>query len=149
MAMTENAAARVNKKDNQRIAMQLRKSGATYEQIGKQLDVSKATAWRYVKEAVAEAREEVRESAQELIEIETQRLDAMLVPMLKRAVEGSEKAVMAVLKIQERRAKYLGLDTPAELNVNVEPKADLEKLSDEELDAFEALMEKAKADEAT
>lgn len=48
----------------------------------------------------------------DLVEIENERLDAMLVPLMANARLGSMDHIETVLKIMDRRAKLLGLDAP-------------------------------------
>ena len=52
----------------------------------------------------------VREPVEQLVGLELRRLDALLRGMYKRAVAGNLFALDRALKIQERRAKSLGLD---------------------------------------
>ncbi|WP_102158699.1 hypothetical protein [Zhihengliuella halotolerans] len=96
-------------------ALQLRAARLNYRQIADRLyngDVG--NCWRDIQKAVNDLQQEavVEVRAQEI-----ELLDQIARPMIKRVMEhGDEKAAMVVLKVMERRAKYLGLDAPAELH---------------------------------
>ncbi|MGV2855404.1 hypothetical protein ACNPON_17640 [Glutamicibacter sp. AGC13] len=95
-------------------ALQLRAARLTYQQIADRLyNGDRGNCWRDIQKAIsaqeAEAVNEVR--AQEVL-----LLDELARPQIKKALEtGDDKAVMAVLRIMERRAKYLGLDAPTQV----------------------------------
>lgn len=91
-------------------AVRLRTLGHTYEQIGERLGVTRQAAHGYVRDSLAALRAQTAESAEDVRDQELARLDAMLVPMLEAAAAGQQTAVDRVLRIQERRAKLLGLD---------------------------------------
>lgn len=93
-------------------ALQLRKKGHTYDQIAKKMGFSsRATAFRSVQSAI---RDITKEPAKDVLELEVSRLDAMLSGLWEKATEGDDKAVIAALRIMDRRAKYLGLDQAPE-----------------------------------
>ena len=87
--------------------MKLRLAGASYAAIADKLDCSKSQAHRDVKDALDEIK---REPAQQVLDMELQRLDQMLLGLYKPSVSGDVKAVLATLRIMDRRARYLGLD---------------------------------------
>lgn len=88
-------------------ALQLRAKGASRDTIAAELDVHPVTAWRYIRDAIAEL---PREPAEEVRALELERLDAMQAALWPKALRGNVGAIDRVLKIMERRAKYLGLD---------------------------------------
>lgn len=55
-----------------------------------------------------------REAAEEIRRIELDRIDRMLAAVSPQAEDGDLQAVQTAIKLQERRAKLLGLDAPAE-----------------------------------
>lgn len=69
-------------------------------------------AYKDVQRELERVRAEVEETAQEIRQIELDRLDEMLKGLWIRARRGDEKAVDRVLKIIERRCKMLGIDAP-------------------------------------
>lgn len=94
-------------------ALQLRAARLSYQQIADRLyNGDKGNAYRDIQKAISnqekEAVEEVR--AQEIL-----LLDELARPQIKKALEGDEKAVTALLRIMERRSKYLGLDAPTQV----------------------------------
>jgi hypothetical protein len=90
-------------------AMQYRIMGYTFEQIGDQLGVTRQAAHQMVLEGLAAT---LQEPSDELRTLEVSRLDQMLVKVYEDAVKGDIRAIDSVLKIQERRAKLLGIDAP-------------------------------------
>lgn len=89
-------------------AVELRKAGATFEEIATALGYSnKGTAYRAVEQALKEAQ---REPALQLIELEVQRLDMMLRALWPAVVRGQLGAVDRAIRVAERRARLLGLD---------------------------------------
>lgn len=98
-------------------ALKLRRAGATYADIAKQLDLSSpAHAYEYVKETLLEM---VKEPAQEVLQLELERLDAMLLHLQPKIATGDTKAISTALTIMERRARYLGLDAPAKQETTI------------------------------
>lgn len=101
MAITKARRERMAK------ALNLRQRGLSYQEIGRTLRVSHSTAYDDVQDAL---REITREPAEAVLTIELSRLDAILTPMINKAMEGDAFATDRVLRIMERRARYLGLD---------------------------------------
>ena len=112
--MAQRLSPRSVESHNRRIkALQLRASRLTYQQIADRLyNGDRGAAWRDIRKAIdnqeAEAVAEVR--AQEVL-----LLDQLARPQLKKALEGDEKAALVLLRIMERRSKYLGLDAPTQI----------------------------------
>lgn len=102
-------------------ALEYRARGWTYERIAKELGVSINTAYLDTNKALEEVREQAKEAAQEVMEIELRRLDDWLRALDLRIQLGQPTAIQAALKIQERRAKLLGLDAPTPTNVEPVP----------------------------
>jgi hypothetical protein len=103
----------VNQQSNESRALQLRMSGATYEQIGALMGLGTSTVYEMVKRALATANAEIRQNAAHHRELEARRLDQMMVSLWGSAVtKGPDQygAVEKVLRIMERRAKLLCLD---------------------------------------
>lgn len=98
-------------------AVAMRIGGATYEQIGKHLGVTKATVYRTILEALKQNAAQVAESAAELREIEAQRLDALQAALWSDAMKGDEQKVDRILRVMARRAALFGLDAPTKQEV--------------------------------
>lgn len=103
---------RVSAKRRERMAkaLEYRRAGLDYRTIGERLGVSHTIAHHDVRDAlhllVAEPAEDVRR-------LELERLDVLLRVALDKAIRHKDmRAVETVLKIMDRRAKYLGLDVP-------------------------------------
>lgn len=89
-------------------AVQLRKAGATFEQIAQQVGYSdKSAAYNAVQIALQHLE---REPAEELLALELARLDEMQLALAQRVRNGDEKAIQAALAVMDRRARYLGLN---------------------------------------
>ncbi|MFG7161943.1 hypothetical protein ACGYU5_15205 [Burkholderia pseudomallei] len=111
-------------------AVELRKRGATYRQIGLALGISGKSAYNLIQRAFAKLEKQSATGSGPLRALEIERLDAMRNGLWDKATQGDVNAVAACLKISERLAKLTGLDQP----VQVETKARVEQqLSDEQL----------------
>lgn len=113
--MAQQTSARDVKSHARRIkALHLRAARLSYQQIADRLyNGDRGNCWRDIQKAMKnqekEAVDEVR--AQEIL-----LLDELARPQIKKALaDGDDKAVTAVLRIMERRAKYLGLDAPTQV----------------------------------
>jgi predicted transcriptional regulator len=111
-AKNKTSAATVRVAENQKIALDLRRRGHSYTEIAEMMNVNRATAHGYVTKALEDALEQVKADANVLRAEEVSRLDALLNGLWDDAESGNVMAVDKVLKIMERRAKLLGLDSP-------------------------------------
>jgi hypothetical protein len=127
---------------NRRQAYDLRIQGLTYQGIADRLKVSVKTAFYYINDQLREHDEVCKESAEQVRSMELKHLgelQARWLPIalsdkleVSKMVERGEdtvkvewdafdaglKAVDRVLKIQERRAKLLGLEAPQKIDVS-------------------------------
>ncbi len=110
MAHSKTSAAVIKRKQKQAEALRLRVGGADFPSIAKYLSVSLGSAYNYVTRGIAEMTEDAPEHADQIKQMELIRLDKMLLGVQKLAFAGDEKAIQTVLKIMDRRAKYLSLD---------------------------------------
>lgn len=106
------SAAKARKLEHQQKALELRRAGLGYVDIGARLGLGKSQAHRLVKAALAECIAAVNDEATQLKAEELSRLDGMLTGIWADARKGHLGAIEKVLKIMERRAKLLGLDAP-------------------------------------
>jgi transposase len=125
--------------DREARAIELRRNGATYQQIADRLDVSVGGAHAAVKRALDR---HISEAAPEVRKLELDRLDhlhvqALLVLQREHVVTNGGRivldgqgrplrddgptlsAIRTILQIQERRARLLGLDAPTKVDVKV------------------------------
>lgn len=107
------AARKVNQAERRTHAIELRKAGATYQAIGDELHVTRQTAHEIVTAYMNDLQGLASSEAEMIRAIELERLDRMQLGLWTRATGGDVRAVEAVLKIMDRRARYLGLDMPA------------------------------------
>jgi len=127
----------------------LRLKGRTYHEIGAELGISHTYAANLTKSRFAECPvEEINHARQ----VELERLDKMTA-RLWDDIEKSKKSPIVhfetVLKIADRRAKYLGLDAPSKLTLQRQIDVDsLASWSDEELLGLQKAMDKLTLKEA-
>jgi hypothetical protein len=129
---TKGGNNRLARADKARKAVELRRTGASYDAIAGQLGyANRSGAWKAVQQALKRS---VRESGDAVRQLENDRLDRLLLSLWKRALEGDLEALDRVLKIMKRRAELNGLDAPKQLAL---------QMSDEELDrAIEGELER-------
>lgn len=103
-------------------ALEMRKRGLSYRAIGKKLGCSYSTAYDYIKESLEELRTKTLVSAEQLRELEIQKLDRLEQQMQKglHSSDLTERAKVAavVVKITESRRKLLGLDAPQKVEMS-------------------------------
>lgn len=114
---------KVRDAERRREALILRRRGLTYDQIAEKMGLAFRGAAHSL---VTKALEELWvEPAEHVLKLELARLDRMFVgltraqkgggedgPELGGAYDGNPKAIIAAIKILDRRAKYLGLNAP-------------------------------------
>lgn len=97
-------------REHQQAALRLRLTGMSHRAIAEALGVSDHTT---IQGRIAGALKEIiREPAEEVLKMELERLDVLLSGLWEQAAGGDLQALDRALKIQDRRAKYLGLDAP-------------------------------------
>lgn len=107
----ENAARKAK-------ALEMRQEGRTFQEIADELGWnSPQAAWEAVKSAIAEI---TREPAQELVTLELERLDKVFGMFFLQAQAGDSFALASMLRIMDRRARYLGLDAPTKVEGKTE-----------------------------
>jgi hypothetical protein len=137
------SSARVTKKDKEQRALELRKAGASYAEIGRTMGIPKTNAHRLVMGGLDELVKKLKEDASHVRELELERLDAIV--MANWPARASWKNAEVILKAMERRAKLLGLDAPQKVAQTtpdgdaLPPALDLSKLTDEQLAALDAI----------
>lgn len=120
---------KIRKIEQAETALKLRISGATYEQIAQQLEVTRSRAYAVVSNALALRREECEELSLELRLIEAERLNDLQLRLKSQMTDEqgliNPPVVGLLLKVMERRAKMFGLDTPPTIHVhNINPRSD-------------------------
>lgn len=105
----------VTKKTRQEEALGHCLKGLSMRKIAIKMGVSKSAAHNYVKLALEECAQRRKDLADKIVDLELDRLDKMLVGLWPAASDGDVKAVDAVIKIMQRRARYLALDSQASI----------------------------------
>lgn len=121
MAGGKASITKCNIADRRTRALQIRKQGATYRKIAeimrKYPDISpKYSEERAHSDVIAELRrimDENKELAEEIVQLECERMDALLAAVWNAAMKGDPASVQQALKIMDRRADLLGLDKPS------------------------------------
>jgi hypothetical protein len=90
-------------------ALQLRQAGATYTQIGQELGYTRQHAFYLVSTALARIKAQTEETAEQMLALDLDRLDALLLGIWHMALDGNLLAIDRVLKILDQRARYLDL----------------------------------------
>lgn len=117
MARGKSAKERARIIERQTLALELRRDGWTYRAIGKKLDCTAVTAWRDVQVAL-KASLKLRDGEAEILrQLELERLDMMWRALEHFMAAGNIGSIMAGVRVMERRAKLLGLDAPASIDV--------------------------------
>lgn len=120
--MTQTASPeQIAVEDWRLVALDKRRAGKNFRTIAKELaaeggPTSTSRAHELVIEALADLREKCREAATDIRDIEIQRCDAMieaLWPKINRA-----RVVDTILRIMDRKARYLGLDAPKRIEAS-------------------------------
>lgn len=124
-------------------ALDLRYGGASFNGIGKAMNISKTRAYQLVTDALAEIDEELKDTAARARLIELGRLDSVVLAHWNSRANPRNAEIL--LKAGERRARLLGLDAPAKIaqttpdGDGLPPALDLSKLTDEQLAALDAI----------
>jgi len=100
--------------ERRRRALTLRRDGLSYDAIARKMGVSVSVAHAYVHDAI---RDIPAPEAEATRTIELERLDRLQAGLWARATKGDPKAVGAVLRVMDRRAKLLGLDAPQKTEI--------------------------------
>lgn len=122
--------------DRELKAIELRKRGYTYREIGRALvdeqypnGISGKSAFRIVERAFKKLNAQSNKDTETLRTLEMERLDAMRKGLYDAAISGDTSAVLASLKISERLAKLTGLDQP----MIIETKSTIESIDEDRL----------------
>ncbi len=99
----------LNAEGRQIRALELRKQGLTYSQIGEKLGVAKSTAHDYVAKALADLAEHCKEETEALRALEQMRLDGLYLKDLESLVRAEEVATALKGRIVQGRLNDAGL----------------------------------------
>ena len=117
-AAAKSSVRRIRTTEKTLKALELRKRGMNYTQIGEKLGCARSTACRYVISELENLADKCREEAVHVRDLELQRLDALYLKAWEAVEGGDLPAIDRCLRIMERRAKLLGLDAAQKVDVN-------------------------------
>lgn len=143
MERPRTGKARITASERRLKALELRKLGLSYDRIGQQLGITRQAAHKAVKKALEKLGAECTESAQELRQIELERLNDWQLRVESEMKKGRVlPAIDRGLRIMARRAQLQSLESRPEVVATPEGNAfvvdeahmkRLERLSDEQL----------------
>lgn len=129
MARQSTTAEQLTTADRRAFVLAMRKAGATYRKIAAAA-VSRfgagalpegwdeRYAYKDICRELARLRETMGEDADVIRQVELERLDRLTEAVWSRATAGDDAAIDRVLKLMDRRARYLGLNRPEGLEVS-------------------------------
>ena len=117
-AAAKSSVRRIRTTEKTLKALELRKRGMNYTQIGEKLGCNRSTACRYVLSELENLADKCREEAVHVRDLELQRLDDLYLIAYRAISDGNDLAgIDRCLRIMERRAKLLGIDAAAKVDV--------------------------------
>jgi hypothetical protein len=117
-AAAKSSVRRIRTTEKTLKALELRKRGMNYTQIGEKLGCHRSTACRYVLSELENLADKCREEAVHVRDLELQRLDDLYLIAYRAIIDGYDLArIDRCLRIMERRAKLLGIDAAAKVDV--------------------------------
>lgn len=108
----QTSSRRIRAAERRRIAIRMRKEGATFADIAAELGVSRQAAHKMVKAELDAINTECAEETANHRRLELDRLDNMHAAIWPMAMKADVKAIDRILAIMVRRSKLLGLDAP-------------------------------------
>lgn len=141
---SKTAPIKIRAVEKECLAIEMRKRGYTYEKIRQELGVSIGGVSLLLKRALGRLEKQSIEGASEYRRLQLERLDEMLSGCFEKAQKGDLNAVCVVLKIEERRARLLGLDFPGQQVIGIDPQkveVIISKLMGREYDVTQAALE--------
>jgi hypothetical protein len=135
---------KVEKLEQKSKAIQMRMLRFSYRAIAERLGITHTTAERWVAEAMGEYNQTRLQGAEKLRERELAHLDYLITKLAPKIEAGDTGAIGSAVRVSERRARLLGLDAPAKVEVtNTVLHIDYSKLSDGELQTLQTLLDKS------
>jgi hypothetical protein len=98
-------------------AFELRKMGASYRAIGRDLGISQTAAHDAIMRVLARLAAQTEKHTRELRQMEVERLDAALLVVMPMVRRGDLPAVDRMIRLVDARARLLGLNAPAQVEV--------------------------------
>jgi len=133
-------ARRIQAQENRSRAVELRKLGMSYQEIGKQLGISAQAAHKTVQKAMTEVKARQEDDAKIAKTLELEKLDNVEMRLWTESKTAAVPAFNTMLKVFERRARLMGLDAPVKhASTNIEGTETIDQrireMSDSEIQA--------------
>lgn len=107
-------------REREQIALDMRKSGSSFREIGEALGITEMGASKAVRRALKRINDGIAENVEEVRRLEVERLDRMLLAMDQKVAKGDLGAIETALKLSKRRSELLGCDAPKKMDVDVQ-----------------------------
>jgi len=105
----KTSKAKAGKQEKQEKALKLRIEGNSYRAIAKKMGCSRTQAHTYVVEALKESTSRIAKNADDLRDLELERLDTLIKGLYPKAKKGDPQAVDKILKVMDQRQKLTGI----------------------------------------
>ena len=103
--------------DKENKVLELRRAGLTWQRIAEEVGYSDHTgAYAAYKRALKRTQQQ---PADELREAELDRIDRLQLALWPKAMKGDNASINTIVRLMERRARLLGLDTPIKVQNDV------------------------------
>ena len=109
----KNTAKMIQHKEKGLKALELRKAGASFDQIGKTLGMTRQNAHVLVQKEHELLKAACQETAEELRQMELSRMDEIQLKLWDK--RGDPRVADTLLRLFERRSKLMGLDAPTKV----------------------------------
>lgn len=116
---TPTRPARLQARERDRRALEMRMQGLTFSAIGVELGVTRQAAEQAVRRSLEETKAAIAERADELRAIEMERLEKITEVLWPRVLEGDLRAIDRVLRTRESFRRLTGLDLSQETGTAV------------------------------
>jgi|GEM_PF-6983541 hypothetical protein len=110
---------KILKKERRLQAIQLRKQGLTYAEIGRVMGVTRQAAYSYVEREFKHIVKEGSQVAEKALSLTLARYDELLKAYYQQAVGGDRESLQDVLSIMDRQVKILGLEAPKKSETSI------------------------------
>ena len=106
---------RLRARERELQALELKKAGFNYRQIGERLGVSHVAVGKALRRALAAHSDQTKEAVEELRQLELERLDALNLAFWEKMIGGDVQAGKLILRTIDQRSRLLGLEAPRPL----------------------------------
>lgn len=115
----QTAAAKVDRAEKTAILVRSLAAGRTLSTVANELGLSHGTAHNWYTEALRETWEESAGDREAVLGAELTKLAIAERALMPKVLIGDPRSIDVYLRVMDRRARYLGLDQPAKVRVEV------------------------------